>query len=275
MSHFSVLVIGDDVEAILQPYHEFECTGINDQYVQDVDVTEECKEEGFDYHDYHCFQDLVVSSEDEVEKVGDDAPHMYGYVVVKDGELIKAVKRTNPNLKWDSWCIGGRYQGRLTNKAGEQVNQTTIGGLDLDAMKAEKAADANAKYSEFEKVIAGRAYTSFDKLEGSIDERCNAYWDQPVINDLKNACLLDMSDDWFEKFNAAKSREEFVETHVMVCTLPWAAVTTDRWIERGSIGWFGMSDTNSESEAAYGKAVFQLLSELPPETKLTVVDCRI
>lgn len=40
MSHFSVLVIGDNVEEQLAPYHEFECTGLDDEYVVDVDVTE-------------------------------------------------------------------------------------------------------------------------------------------------------------------------------------------------------------------------------------------
>jgi hypothetical protein len=43
MSHFSVLVVGDNVEEQLQPYHEFECTGEDDQYVQDVDQTEEAR----------------------------------------------------------------------------------------------------------------------------------------------------------------------------------------------------------------------------------------
>lgn len=46
MSHFSVLVITDhpdDVEAALQPYHEFECTGVDDEYVQDIDITEETR----------------------------------------------------------------------------------------------------------------------------------------------------------------------------------------------------------------------------------------
>lgn len=47
MSHFSVLVITpgepteETLQAALQPFHEFECTGEDDQYVQDVDVTEE------------------------------------------------------------------------------------------------------------------------------------------------------------------------------------------------------------------------------------------
>ena len=48
MSHFSVLVVtpsGTDEErtALLAPFHEFECTGQDDQYVQDVDVTDEAR----------------------------------------------------------------------------------------------------------------------------------------------------------------------------------------------------------------------------------------
>ena len=41
MSHFTVLVIGSNVTEQLAPYHEFECTGRNDQYVQDIDKTAE------------------------------------------------------------------------------------------------------------------------------------------------------------------------------------------------------------------------------------------
>lgn len=45
MSHFSVIVVTPDYPTedvltnVLQPFHEFECTGIDDKYVQDVDVT--------------------------------------------------------------------------------------------------------------------------------------------------------------------------------------------------------------------------------------------
>ena len=44
MSHFSVLVIGGNIKKQLQPYHEFECTGTDDQYVVDVDKTDEARE---------------------------------------------------------------------------------------------------------------------------------------------------------------------------------------------------------------------------------------
>ena len=41
MSHFTVLVIGDDVEKQLQPYHEYECTGVKDEYVKWIDLHQE------------------------------------------------------------------------------------------------------------------------------------------------------------------------------------------------------------------------------------------
>src|SRR6478736_5292678 len=45
MSHFSVLVIGPDYEKQLAPYHEFECTGVDDEFVKEVDDTEQQREE--------------------------------------------------------------------------------------------------------------------------------------------------------------------------------------------------------------------------------------
>src|ERR1700694_4103533 len=45
MSHFTVLVIGEDPEVQLAPFHEFECTGTNDEYVQDIDILKQTQEE--------------------------------------------------------------------------------------------------------------------------------------------------------------------------------------------------------------------------------------
>lgn len=49
MSHFTCLVIGANYEDQLAPFHEYECTGRNDQYVQDVDITEDARAEYADY----------------------------------------------------------------------------------------------------------------------------------------------------------------------------------------------------------------------------------
>lgn len=45
MSHFTVLVIGPNPEKQLAPFHEFECTGTDDEFVLDLDKTEEYRVE--------------------------------------------------------------------------------------------------------------------------------------------------------------------------------------------------------------------------------------
>src|SRR3546814_8966760 len=78
MSHFGVLVIGGNVEQQLAPYHEFECTGLNDQFVQDIDVTEELAarivngESLEDALDEYGLSDKIVDSEADVQKVGQE-----------------------------------------------------------------------------------------------------------------------------------------------------------------------------------------------------------
>ena len=48
MSHFTVLVVTDrpeQLEPALQPFHEYECTGIEDQYVEFIDESEEIEQD--------------------------------------------------------------------------------------------------------------------------------------------------------------------------------------------------------------------------------------
>lgn len=116
MSHFTVLVLTphdrqSELEERLQPFHEFECTGTNDRYVLDVDVTAECQEHGLDWYG---LEDLTITSLDQLDKAN---THKYGYALLDaDGNLLKAVNRTNPNKKWDWWTVGGRWNGILPVK---------------------------------------------------------------------------------------------------------------------------------------------------------------
>lgn len=191
MSHFTVMVIGDDYEKQLAPYHEFECTGQVDEFVVDVDTTEENLEdyknntntkyvsptgEKFSAYDDKFYRD---PTEEEAKKVGggsgccgglsyisqdwkdglgyrtkihffpegftkaevpvsedqglaewiadwtgseivysDETPdlegeHKYGYVLVDRATdaVLKVIRRTNPNSKWDWYQMGGRWSG--------------------------------------------------------------------------------------------------------------------------------------------------------------------
>lgn len=111
MSHFTVAVFTDkqpnseELSAILQPWHEYECTGVDDQYVVDVDVTDEMRS------DFEKYADEGQSFEDFV-------PYWSSAEIRQDG---RAYRRTNPNAKWDWWTIGGRWTGLLRLKEGAEA----------------------------------------------------------------------------------------------------------------------------------------------------------
>ena len=161
MSHFSVLVVTDvqpteaALKPILQPWHEYECTGVKDQYVIQVDVTAEAKEQWERKVKIIRLPDGTIKSrwsndfytgepEDEMDRrlgrksfvmpeggVEDEIPQFqlskiegesfakfckdYGGWKVKGDKVFSL---TNPNKKWDWWQIGGRFSGQLSVKAG-------------------------------------------------------------------------------------------------------------------------------------------------------------
>lgn len=190
MSHFSVAVFhrqDEDIAKILQPYHEFECTGTDDQYVVDVDITEDVindyrngtssriRDEDGKLHDRYDDAFYRDPTNEEADKIGQtlggsgivggtlyrskdwgdgrgrrlmvhhipdgyaevevpycevmslrdyvennykyntkDGPNggKHGYIELNGcGDVVKVVKRTNPNSRWDWWTVGGRYSG--------------------------------------------------------------------------------------------------------------------------------------------------------------------
>jgi hypothetical protein len=159
MSHYSVLVIMDQqptkktIGAILQPWHEYECTGTVDQYVVDVDITDEVGAE------FNKIVDIVTTADGSIHSRWDNGfytgkpefelgnktfvlppgafcgemaasiarQHGVGYATLADcaSENFNGFEkngrfynRTNPNAKWDWWQIGGRYSGKLLVKQG-------------------------------------------------------------------------------------------------------------------------------------------------------------
>jgi len=109
MSHFSVLVVTENpeqVEAALQPYHEYECTGTEDQYVRFVEEDT---------------SDLQKEHREHLEKYPDSTKEDFGQFVQEwHGYEMKGGKwgrHTNPDAKWDWWKVGGRWSGFLKPKS--------------------------------------------------------------------------------------------------------------------------------------------------------------
>ena len=309
MSHFSVLVIGDHIEQQLQPYHEFECTGTNDQYVQDVDVTEELRERmtGDEPEtleaalDWHGLADKMVSDESEVDREDD---HKFGFAVVKDGQLIKAVNRTNPNKKWDWWVVGGRQGGFLKLKQGAEgylckrfgqifdaeyrtvpsdngrADQCLKGAADFDGMRDEAAQEAGERWDKahaaLTKAGASTVWRTWEQCheedhKDDFEKARQAYHAQPSVPAIKDAFPGEyfLSADEFQV-----SREQYVQAARDRAVAPYALVKDGQWYAKGEMGWFGMSD-DMLSQDDWNTKVNELLDSLPDDTLLTVVDCHI
>lgn len=302
MSHFSVLVIGNNVEAQLQPFHEFECTGTNDQYIQDVDITEEVRgsmtgdepislEEALS--DYGI-ADAVVQDESEVKKEGADAAHRYGYAIVKDGTLVKAVDRTNPNKRWDWWVVGGRWSGFLKLKpgaVGEQGERSWTnrekpkdagrcdaalkGAIDFEGMRQEAGDRAAALWDKAHELTAGvtwEAWASVRARCASIEEARTFYKGQAAVQLLKkgdpDAFGWDLDD------TLAGPKDAYIQAARDRAITTWAVVQDSQWHEKGSMGFFGMSSGDMQ-QADWNRRFNEIVDALPDDTPLTLVDCHI
>ncbi|SEL13419.1 hypothetical protein SAMN05216359_105322 [Roseateles sp. YR242] len=302
MSHFGVLVIGNDVEKQLAPYHEFECTGKNDEYVQDVDVTEEIRglmtgDDALSLEDalgYHGLEDKIVADESEVDKAGDDCEHKFGYAIVKSGQLVKAVNRTNPNKTWDWWVVGGRWSGFLklrhgadgevgrpgimgscANSGPGRADVTTKGAVDFSGMRDEAGAEAAADWDKAAAARGEATWISWDQMrdvehKGNIDAARAAYGEQPAVQGMRK--VFDYPLHSVDQY--ATPRDQFIQQARDRASVLYAVVKDGQWIAKGEMGWFGMS-TDAESQADWNAKVNEMLDALPDDTPLTVVDCHI
>jgi hypothetical protein len=294
MSHFSVMVIGPNPDDQLAPYHEFECTSRNDQYVKDVDITDEFRavmddadpgedplERALDYYGYSA-----ITHEDEADR--HDA-HKWGFVVVQDNTVVRAVKRTNPVARWDWYVVGGRWTGFLrlhpgrtgltgspgimTDEAPEgHVDQARHGDIDWGGMRA-KAGNEAARLWDRVRELSPALWTSWDSIRSDhpddIDMARRVYSAQLG----RQALSFDQDLQWCND-DVLVSREEYVSRARQRAVVTYAVVRNGEWFQRGRMGWWGMSrDEMPESE--WHALVNQLVDGLDPDTLITIVDCHI
>ena len=179
MSHFSVLVVGD-VDYNMAPFHEFECDGIDDEFVQTIDVTERYRKDylkaleeqktnpdqkyGFkgktfrEYIEDYCGMHFAESRRKLNLKDGEH--HKFGYFIPVEGteDDFKVYDRTNPNKFYDYY--GSGYRGfRLKVKSADEepkyVNEAYKGDIDFEAMWAEKEQAARELHRKVIKILGG------------------------------------------------------------------------------------------------------------------------
>lgn len=250
MSHFTVLVVTDreptdtSLEAILLPFHEFECTGI-EAYIQEIDRTEEAKQEFAETETdddfttfargYYGYETVSPNEQPDIE-----GRHRYGYVRVDEvGGAIQVIKRTNPRKQWDWWTVGGRWQGMLFNELGRECNSCRIGALNHEAMKAQRLQNRLQQWAQYQRELAKDT-----KAE-------TAAWISGVTPDMDETTYLN-TDSGFSTF---------------------AFLKDGQWLQRGRMGWWGM--VGDDKEDAWRGEFGDLMGALGADQWITVVDCHI
>jgi hypothetical protein len=297
MSHFAVIVVtdteptdedGGELSRALQPFHEYECTGTEDQYVVDVDKTDECRAEfeKCDKAEFSTFENFVVE--------------YYGYKVVGEGDSVKAIKRTNPNKKWDYWRIGGRWLGKFQTKsvgvgrqseptlewegrkAPEGVDICRKCDLDIDAMRQEAIANRRERVdAEFAK-CAPMSRESFAKgCEQS--HLAHAEWmklaePRPRGREYHEWCRAngfpEVGDIHAKNYDPTQTNgvplEEWINSAPALSS--FALLVNGEWHEKGEMGWWACVSNEKED---WQTEFDRLFAAIPDDKWLVVVDCHI
>lgn len=278
MSHFNVMVVGNNVADQLRPYHEFECTGCDDEFVQNVDRTEELLdrmsrngESLQEVLEEFGLEDDVVSSEDEVNELGE---HKYGWTLVKNGLLVKSIRRTNPNAKWDWWTMGGRWSDKLILKDGSKTYQARKSEIDFERMQDIAEAQAVMLYDRVRKSLVDAnlptSWLSWKECVAALpndhEGAFKMYYAQPSIDKIEEEIHVEDIDEML------MPRDEYIRQARDSSICCFAIIKDGTWHQRGRMGWFCAV---SEEDEHFATKFRELLNDIPNNVMLTVVDCHI
>lgn len=286
MSHFTVLVIGDDVEAALAPYHEFECTGTDDKYIQTLDITKDIvndfesemkgrDEAGEDRCTFEAWlekQDMpVFGLHTDIDP--DQAKYHFGTYA---NGVFHAYRRTNPNKKWDWWQVGGRWPNRLLLKDGTRTDSARKGDVDVEAISKGAAAAAGDLYDTIAAVSGGlhdfKTWQQTRAEHEDIEDARKAYREQRAIKLLRSDSRTD--NPFLEIDQFAVSREAYCQAAADGALPTFALIHNGEWYERGEMGWFGFV-SDEKAPSTWNSEFMKLFNELPDDAIVTVVDCHI
>jgi hypothetical protein len=312
MSHFTVLVIGDDYEAQLAPYDE--------------EIQVEPYRKYADTRDLKWYFEVYAKENPNSEEPGlealaaflnkhwggDEDPEERFHYEPQGG--IYQMSTYNPQSKWDWYTIGGRWAGyfKLKPKAkgvaikgepglmgaqeGNDADIVRKGDVDIDEMRFEKAKTAGALWDRanalfeglpearsWEDVIAQYLNEEGEFVEGGTDKAREEYHGQPrvkAISEYNAQCRKeerheDQIYEWYEMDELQADRKEFIQSARDSALATFAYVKDGEWFAPGKMGWFGMSDETRNGKRRFWREFNEMFDKLPDDTMLTLVDAHI
>lgn len=281
MSHFTVLVIGENVKEQLAPYSEnleveaykTECYCARSRKYKYVN--KKLKEEGLDIEVFRekfwkipeddrpkwevfikdfIDRDNELKASEEVAKIGPDPE-------CEDCHGTGLMETTrNPKSKWDWYSMGGRWSGFFKVKPGKN------GELGRPGVFENKPAEGYVDQIRKGDIDFIGMYEDREKeLKERYDEAVSKHLEGKSKSDIKFMSGVDLK----------TPKDEFIEKRMSKNLIMTFAVVKDgKWYERGDMGWWGIVSDEKE-EGVWEQEFEKLIEGLPDDTLLTVVDCHI
>lgn len=310
MSHFCVLVIGGNVDEQLAPYMENCCAEPDKKYMEFHDQEEEFLKEyetGSTERIVVEGNELLAPWDERFRKPGTFGTGSNTHVVPekyvrrevpfsemystfdefcqdwhgrkeRDKEKNRYGYWQNPNAKWDWFVIGGRYRGRLKLKDGSTSDSALKRDINFRYIRAEKEAKAMKDWESFHSYLNGmkiHGWNEFREQFKDIEEARKAYHELPAykaiqlwIKETYQYPLVEWDD------LASMTREDYVTQAGESSFSAFAVVKGGKWYGRGEMGWWGCV-SNEKEKSKWTTEFNKLVSELPDDTELTIVDCHI
>jgi hypothetical protein len=282
MSHFTVLVLGKDVDTQLEKYDENERVP---EYKRG-EVSQEEKDRVLDY--YQRNKNFVGTFEECYAQYGEDWD---GNALKKDEDGVWCEFSTyNPLSKWDWFIVGGRWSGYFKLKPGVKPklgepgvfkNEAEAGhgdvamkkDIDFEGMRTDAGIQAGKNYDEIIAIIGElpeiESWVSVRERITEIQEARSFYNSQPRVLALSQA-----GHNFVDSEDYSCTREEFIERARMGAVSSYAVVKDGVWYQKGDMGWWGLS-SNEMSDNEWNVKFNELIESVPDDTLFTCVDAHI
>lgn len=295
MSHFKVLVIGENPEEQLKPYDEnirvmeYITDKVSDEYINRfIEVyTTFTKDDGYSpFSEKEAEENKNLSFDELYKKYGEE---WNGYGWKKIDDIWYEVSDYNPNSKWDWYVVGGRWNNYFNVKDSEEKsNQLLKGEIDVVRMRDEAENNARKRYNDALEIFGGVIPTlefswkqiinpndeKFNTM--SIEEKRNFYYKQEgqlILKELmKNEHNREKLGVFFDLEDFQCSEDEFVQMARNKAYSTYAVVKDGEWYEKGKMGWWGVSTDEKDN---WIEQFAKLFDEIPDDTMVTLYDCHI
>jgi hypothetical protein len=264
MSHFVVMVVGDDIEEILAPYDE------NLEVEGHMDRTKEVI-----HKEFMNYQGSVIADNKPKECLSD----FEKLTLILDTENAKwvmdwcgqeldrygnTISHYNPDSKWDWYEVGGRWSGTLILKPGCEGSNGSRSWTNKDDV-----IPANRCDGAYNKDIDWKAMNEIAKQHLAKD------WDDlfdpnPVYCKYRPSYVEKQRKKHIEMYG---TKENYLKRRGF--WTPFALVDEDEWYAPGEMGWWGFSSDETEDRDMFDQMFKEYVKLLNSKDVVTIVDCHI